>query len=499
MPPKTRKPSDDSRFFLSTGLDNHTTNGSPALAPCKAQLHLPDGRVDELPILEGTHGDQFIDIRNLSAHTGMFAFDPGFSCTASCSSAITYIDGPKGILLYRGYRAADLAEHSDFCEVCFLLLNGNLPTRSQYKKFDASMKGHMMVHEKFKEFYGGFQSSAHPMAIMVAVVGAMSAFYHDKLDWRNPAHRDMVALRIVGKMPTLAAMAYKTAIGQPIVYPKKKYTVAENFLHMMFSTPMEEYEVNPVFAKAIDKFLILHADHEQNASTATVRIAGSSQANPYACVAAGIASLWGPAHGGANEAVIDMLDKIGKIENIPQFLADVKAKKDGVRLMGFGHRVYKNFDPRATYMKKLTGEVLEACGYRDDPQLMLAVALEEAALNDPYFTARKLYPNVDFYSGIMLRAIGFPVSMYTVLFAMARSIGWITQWREMISEGQLRIGRPRQIYVGSRMREYMPDKEDPDHPDSASEASLEGEVAFDIDKYVELKTFGEFTSPRERR
>jgi len=417
-----------------------------------AELTLPDGRKFPLKIITGQgcgSSEKFLVISDLFERTGLFTFDPGFTSTASCTSKITFIDGPGGRCLYRGIRVDSLARHSSYLETCYLLLYGQLPTCAALAEFESSVKSHSMVHEKFKEFFSGFQSGAHPMAIMVAVVGALSAFFPGAHNLRG-----ILAARVVGKFPTLAAMAYKTAVGEPIVYPRKNLGFAENFMHMMFATPVEEYSPPAICVRALDAFLILHADHEQNASTATVRIAGSSQANPYACLAAGIASLWGPAHGGANEAVMTMLEEIGGEAGIDEFIEKVKRKE--ARLMGFGHRVYKNFDPRAVYMRELTMEVLKETGMGDDRQLKLAMELERRALADDYFKSRKLYPNVDFYSGIMLKAIGIPISMYTVLFAMARSIGWIAQWLEMTEEPNVRIGRPRQVFVGENERQYIP-------------------------------------------
>ena len=424
-------------------------------SPSTARLILPDGTEHTIPILVDTEGGKFLNIQNLYEETRLLTFDPGFTSTASCKSAITYIDGSAGKCLYRGYRVDELCARSSYTEVCFLLLYGELPTADQLAQFESNLMDQMMVHEKFKAFFAGFASGAHPMSIMVAVVGALSAFYHHELAgwYTDPLQRDITAIRIIGKFPTIAAMAYKTAIGQPINYPKKNLSFAGNFLYMMFATPMEEYVVNPIAERALNTFMILHADHEQNASTATVRIAGSSQANPFACIAAGIASLWGPAHGGANEAVMSMLREIGDVEKIPEFIADVKNKKR--RLMGFGHRIYKNHDPRATAMRGLTWEVLKAMEREKDPLFQLAVELERIALADQYFVTRKLYPNVDFYSGIMLTALGIPTSMFTVMFAMSRAVGWITHWREMISETHIRIGRPRQLYYGEGERSYI--------------------------------------------
>lgn len=417
-----------------------------------AVLKLPDGREHKIKMLKGSMGaESFLDIRDLHAKTQTFTFDPGFTSTGSCMSAITYIDGPKGVCLYRGYPVGDLCDKARALEAAYLLLVGELPDNEQKMKFMAEVKSHMLVHEKIKGMFQNFTINAHPMAIMVAVVGGLSTVFSE-LDPSNTQHRWLACTRLIAKVPVLACMAYKTSIGQPIMYPKSNLSLAENFLHMMFATPMEEYVINPAVAKAINAFMILHMDHEQNASTSTVRIAGSSQANPYACVAAGIASLWGPAHGGANEAVISMLEIIGTKANVATFVADVKAKKAGVRLMGFGHRVYKNYDPRAKVMKKLVDDVLSALGVMD-PLLEVAQELERVALSDDYFISRKLYPNVDYYSGIVLKAIGIPTSMFTVMFAMSRTVGWVSQWNEMVSEGQMRIGRPRQLYVGPTQRE----------------------------------------------
>eukprot|EP00927_Polykrikos_kofoidii_P062117 TRINITY_DN56938_c0_g1_i1.p1 TRINITY_DN56938_c0_g1~~TRINITY_DN56938_c0_g1_i1.p1 ORF type:complete len:495 (+),score=74.17 TRINITY_DN56938_c0_g1_i1:45-1487(+) len=425
------------------------TDASPA--PEYAELRLPNGVTHKVPILAPSQGEErFLDIRDLHAKTGYFTFDPGYTCTGSCASGVTFINGNEGQCLYRGYAVADLCRNVTYVDVLYLLMHGDLPTKAEKSAFRLSLEPHMMVHERFKQLLRGLPDQSHPMSVMVTAIGALSAFapFDDISDLQQ---RETAALRIVAKFPVIAAMAYKTSIGQPCVYPRADLDYAENFLYMMFSTSIKPYEVNPIHAKAIDKFLILHADHEQNASTSTVRIAGSSQANPMACMAAGIASLWGPAHGGANEAVVDMLERIGSVENIPKFIEDVKNKVEGVRLMGFGHRVYKNYDPRALYMKELVQEVLESLSVHDD-KLNVAMELEKAALTDDYFVKRKLYPNVDFYSGIMLRAMGIPTSMFTVLFAMARSIGWICQWQEMIAERQLRIGRPRQLYLGPQER-----------------------------------------------
>ena len=410
-----------------------------------------DGKSIDLPVSSGTIGPDVIDVKDVLAQ-GYFTYDPGFMATAACESKITFIDGDKGILLHRGYPIDQLAEKSDYLETCYLLLNGELPNAEQKADFVSRVTNHTMVHEQLQFFYRGFRRDAHPMAVMCGVVGALSAFYHDNLDINNPEHRRIAAIRLVAKMPTIAAMSYKYNAGQPFVYPRNDLGYAENFLHMMFATPCEEYKVNPVLAKAMDRIFILHADHEQNASTSTVRLTGSTGANPYACIAAGIAALWGPAHGGANEAVLKMLDEIGSVENLDKFLAKAKDKNDPFKLMGFGHRVYKNFDPRAKVMKQTCDEVLAALGI-NDPQLELAMKLEEAARNDPYFVERKLYPNVDFYSGIILKAIGIPTSMFTVIFALARTVGWISHWMEMHS-GPYKIGRPRQLYTGYTQRDF---------------------------------------------
>jgi citrate synthase len=410
----------------------------------------------KLPLIPGTVGPSVADIRKLYAELGIFTYDPGYGGTAACESRITYIDGDEGILLHRGYPIDQLAEQSTFLEVAYLLLNGELPTAAQRHGFDSGVLRHTMLHEQLRQFYNGFRRDAHPMAIMCGVVGAMSAFYHDSLDITDPEHRRISAFRLIAKMPTIAAWAFKYSIGQPFVYPRNDLGYAENFLYMMNAVPAEPYHVSPVLARAMDRILILHADHEQNASTSTVRLAGSTGANPFACIAAGIASLWGPAHGGANEAVLKMLGEIGHVDNIPDFIARVKDKNSNVRLMGFGHRVYKNYDPRAKIMEATCHEVLAELGIKDDPLLDLAMGLEHVALNDEYFISKKLYPNVDFYSGIILKAMGFPTSMFTVLFAVARTVGWISQWMEMVEDPQQRIGRPRQIYLGSPHRDFVP-------------------------------------------
>lgn len=406
-----------------------------------------------LPVIEGTVGPATIDIRTLYEDTGHFTLDPSFTSTASCRSRITFIDGDKGVLLHRGYDIKQLAEKSNFMEVSYLLLYGDLPNKAQYEDFRKKITYHTMVHEQLQFFYRGFRRDAHPMAVMCGVVGALAAFYHDSLDISDPHQREISAHRLIAKIPTLAAMAYKYSVGQPFVYPRNDLSFAENFLHMCFAVPAEPYKVNPIFADAMDKILTLHADHEQNASTSTVRLAGSSQANPFACIAAGIASLWGPAHGGANQAVLEMLEEIGHKDRIPEFIQGVKDKK--YRLMGFGHRVYKNYDPRAAVMKATCDKVLGELGITNDPLLELAMGLEHVALTDPYFVERKLYPNVDFYSGIILKAMGFPVSMFTVLFAVARTVGWVSQWKEMMEESGNRIGRPRQLYTGAAPRDFV--------------------------------------------
>jgi citrate synthase len=417
-----------------------------------ATLTLDDGRSIELPILSGTLGADVLDLHNLSK-LGMFTYDPAFFSTASCSSKITFIDGDAGLLYYRGYPIEQLAEKSDFLEVCYLLLHGELPTAEQKADFDYKVKHHSMVHDQLARFFNGFRRDAHPMAVMVGVVGALSAFYHDSLDINNPEHREISALRLIAKVPTIAAMTYKYSIGEPFMYPKNKFGYVENFMYMMFATPAEEYVPNPKLVRALERIFILHADHEQNASTSTVRLAGSSGANPFACVASGIAALWGPAHGGANEAVLKMLGEIGDVSRVDEFMKGVKDKK--YRLMGFGHRVYKNMDPRASVMRDTCYEVLKELKLENDPLFKMALALEQVALKDPYFIERKLYPNVDFYSGIVLRALGIPTSMFTVIFAVGRTIGWISQWNEMISDKDQKIGRPRQLYTGAAKRDFV--------------------------------------------
>src|SRR6201996_8391461 len=410
----------------------------------------------DFPILNGTVGPDVIDIAKLYAQSGMFTYDPGFTSTGSCQSKITYIDGDAGVLEYRGYPIEQLAENCDFLEVCYLLLYGNLPTAAQKKDFDHRVTHHTMVHEQMSRFFTGFRRDAHPMAVMCGVVGALSAFYHDSADITDPHQRMIASHRLIAKMPTIAAMAYKYSLGQPFLYPSNALSYTGNFLRMTFGVPAEPYEVNPIIEKALDRIFILHADHEQNASTSTVRLAGSSGANPFACIAAGIACLWGPAHGGANEAVLKMLMEIGSKDRIPEFVKRAKDKNDNFMLMGFGHRVYKNFDPRAKVLRESCHEVLDELGIRDEPLLDLAMELERIALQDDYFIEKKLYPNVDFYSGIILKAMGFPTSMFTVLFAIARTVGWVAQWNEMIEDPQQKIGRPRQLYTGPTQRDYVP-------------------------------------------
>jgi citrate synthase len=421
----------------------------------KATLALGD-KSYELGVRKASMGPDVIDISTLYRDAGVFTYDPGFTATAACESKITYIDGDNGILLYRGYPIEQLAEHGDFIETAYLLLYGELPTPAQRREFETAITYHTMIHEQMSRFYSGFRRDAHPMAVMVGVVGAMSAFYHDSTDITDPWQREVAGRRMIAKLPTIAAMAYKYHIGQPFVYPRNNLGYAANFLHMCFAVPCEEYKVNPVLARAMDRIFILHADHEQNASTSTVRLAGSSGANPFACIAAGIACLWGPAHGGANEAALTMLAEIGDPKNIPKFIAKAKDKNDPFRLMGFGHRVYKNYDPRARIMQKAAHEVLTELGISGDPLLEVALELEQVALKDDYFIEKKLYPNIDFYSGITLRALGFPTSMFTVLFALARTVGWIAQWREMIEDPSQKIGRPRQLYTGATRRDYVP-------------------------------------------
>ena len=425
----------------------------------KVTLNYGDNKNLELPVYGGTIGPDVFDIRTLYGKTGMFTYDPGFMSTASTQSKITYIDGDAGVLLYRGYPIEQLATHCDFLEVCYLLLNGELPTADEKHKFDWTVTRHTMVHEQLARLYQGFRRDSHPMAVMVGVVGALSAFYHDSLDINDAHHREVSAFRLIAKLPTIVAMTYKYNMGQPFMYPKNDLSYTANFMRMMFGVPAEEYEVNDVLVRALDRIFILHADHEQNASTSTVRLAGSSGANPFACIASGIACLWGPAHGGANEAALQMLmdlQKDGGEAKLGEFVKKVKDKNSGVKLMGFGHRVYKNYDPRAKLMQETTREVLGSLGLHDDPLFKLAMALEKIALEDEYFVSRKLYPNVDFYSGIVQRALGIPTSMFTCIFALARTVGWIAQWNEMISDPEQKIGRPRQLYTGPTKREVVP-------------------------------------------
>ena len=414
------------------------------------------GKNYDLPLMPGSVGPKVIDVRPLYAQTGHFTYDPGYTSTGSCESKITYIDGEEGVLLHRGYPIEELAEQSSFLELCFILLNGELPSKAEREEFETVITNHTMVHEQLLTLYRGFRRDAHPMAIMCGVVGALSAFYHDSTDINDPHQRMIASHRLIAKVPTIAAMAYKYSIGQPFVYPRNDLSYAENFLHMMFSVPAEDYKMSPTVARAMDRIFILHADHEQNASTSTVRMAGSSGANPFACIAAGIASLWGPAHGGANEAVLETLSEIGSVDRVGEMIARAKDKDDPFRLMGFGHRVYKNHDPRARVLMKSAHEVLGELGIENDPLLEIAMELEKVALEDEYFIQRKLFPNVDFYSGIILKALGFPTSMFTVLFAVARTVGWIAQWKEMIEDPSQKIGRPRQLYTGYTSRTYVP-------------------------------------------
>ena len=415
-----------------------------------------DGVRHQFPVRKGSLGPDVIDITTLYAETGRFTYDPSFTSTASCESKITFVDGGKGVLLYRGYPIDQLAEHSTFVETCYLLLYGELPTKEQYDKFRNLITYHTMVHEQMPRFYTGFRRDAHPMAVMVGVVGALSAFYHNSTDIKDPVQRQIACHRMIAKMPTIAAMAYKYSIGQPFIYPRNDLDYSSNFLHMCFAVPCEEYKIDPVLVRAMRRVFILHADHEQNASTSTVRLAGSSGANPFACISAGIACLWGPAHGGANEAALDMLMEIGAVDRIPEYIKRAKDRNDPFRLMGFGHRVYKNYDPRAKIMQKTCHEVLKAVRHADDPIFQVALELERIALHDDYFIEKKLYPNIDFYSGITLKALGFPTDMFTVLFAIARTVGWIAQWKEMIEDPSQRIGRPRQLYTGPTERTYIP-------------------------------------------
>ena len=425
-------------------------------AKSKAVLQYGEGKSVEFPVFGGSIGPDVIDIRSLYGKTGMFTYDPGFLSTASCSSSITYIDGDKGELLYRGYPIEQLAVNCDFLETCYLLLKGDLPNQTEKDKFVDTVTHHTMVHDQLTRFFTGFRRDAHPMAILVGTVGALSAFYHDSLDINNPEHREISAFRLIAKLPTIVAMAYKYSIGQPFVYPRNDLSYSANFMRMMFAVPAEEYKVNDVLVRAMDRIFILHADHEQNASTSTVRLSGSSGANPFACIAAGIACLWGPAHGGANEAALQMLIDIGDVSKIGEFIKQVKDKNSGVKLMGFGHRVYKNYDPRAKLMRETCYEVLNELGLHDDPLFKLAMALEKIALEVDYFVSRKLYPNVDFYSGIVQRALGIPVAMFTCIFSLARTVGWIAQWNEMIADPEQKIGRPRQLFTGAQKRDVVP-------------------------------------------
>ncbi|MDX2483902.1 MAG: citrate synthase [Pseudodonghicola sp.] len=421
----------------------------------KTATLLLDGKSVELPILSPTVGPDVLDVRKLYAQAGVFTYDPGYTSTASCDSTITFIDGDKGELLHRGYPIDQLAEKSHYLEVCYLLLYGELPTAVELEDFETRIIRHTMLHEQMQYFFRGFRRDAHPMAIMVGVVGAMSAFYHDSTDIQDPWQREVASIRLIAKMPTIAAWAFKYHTGQPFVYPRNDLDYASNFLRMCFAVPAEEYEVNPILSRAMDRIFTLHADHEQNASTSTVRLASSSGANPFACIAAGIACLWGPAHGGANQACLEMLKEIGTPDRIPEYIARAKDKNDPFRLMGFGHRVYKNFDPRATVMKQSADEVLDLLGIEDNPTLQVAKELEKQALEDPYFADKKLFPNVDFYSGIILEAMGFPTSMFTPIFALSRTVGWVSQWKEQLADPQHKIGRPRQLYLGSARRDYM--------------------------------------------
>ncbi len=414
-----------------------------------------DGNTYDFQVETGSIGPSVIDVSSLYGQTGQFTYDPGFTSTASCKSTITYIDGEKGVLLHRGYPIEQLAEKGNFVETCYLLMNGELPNDAELEEFETAITRHTMLHEQLYKFSSGFRRDAHPMAIMVGVVGALSAFYHDSTDIDDPEQRKIASRRLIAKIPTIAAMAYKYSVGQPFIYPRNDLDYASNFLNMCFAVPCEKYEVSPTLARAMDKIFILHADHEQNASTSTVRLAGSSGANPFACIAAGIACLWGPSHGGANEAALDMLNEIGSVDRIPEFVARAKDKDDPFRLMGFGHRVYKNYDPRARVMQKTCHEVLKELGVENDPLLQVAMELEKIALSDPYFVDKKLYPNIDFYSGITLKAMGFPTTMFTVLFALARTVGWVSQWNEMVEDPSQRIGRPRQLYVGATERDYV--------------------------------------------
>jgi citrate synthase len=442
--------------LLIEGTNNMNAQDGKMSDANRTATLLINNKQTQMPVRSGTIGPDVVDVGRLYRDTGCFTYDPGFTSTANCSSKITYIDGDEGVLLYRGYPIDQLAEKSNFIEVCYLLLNGELPTKAEFKKFDHTITHHTMVHEQMTRFFTGFRRDAHPMAVMCGVVGALSAFYHDSTDINDPTHRMIASHRMIAKMPTIAAMAYKYFIGQPFIYPRNDLDYASNFLQMCFAVPCEAYQANPVLARALDRIMILHADHEQNASTSTVRLAGSSGANPFACIAAGIACLWGPSHGGANEAALKMLEEIGSVDHIPEFIKRVKDKNEGVRQMGFGHRVYKNYDPRAKVMQQTCHEVLDLLGIKDEPLLKVAMELERIALQDDYFVEKKLYPNVDFYSGIVLRALGFPTAMFTPLFAVSRTVGWIAQWKEMIEDPEQKIGRPRQLYIGPSERQFVP-------------------------------------------
>ena len=443
---------------MSTKKSHRPTRLAKAHGTATLTLH---GKQIEFPVYSGTVGPDVVDISTLYSKAGVFTYDPGFTSSASCKSDITFIDGDEGVLLYRGYPIDELAENGSFLETCHLLLYGELPNSQQYAHFVNRVTYHTMIHEQMNRFFSGFRRDAHPMAVMVGTVGALAAFYHDSIDISDPIQRDLACLRMIAKMPTIAATAFKYSIGQPFMYPRNELDYPSNFLYMMFGVPCEPYKVNPILARALDRILILHADHEQNASTSTVRLAGSSGANPFACIAAGIACLWGPAHGGANEAALKMLMEIGTVDRIPEFVKRARDPNDSFRLSGFGHRVYKNYDPRARVMQKTCKEVLDIVGTKNDPLLQVAMELERIALEDDYFVQKKLYPNIDFYSGITLKALGFPTSMFTVLFAVARTVGWIAQWKEMISDPEQKIGRPRQLYIGERPRDYVPLEERP--------------------------------------
>ena len=439
-----------------SSIDPNTSHKQEAAKQTGSATLTLQNKQYELPVFSGSVGPDVLDISKLYGQSGAFTYDPGFTSTAACKSDITYIDGDKGVLLYRGYPIEQLAEQGNFLETCHILLYGDLPNKQQYLDFKNRVTYHTMTHEQMNRFFSGFRRDAHPMAVMTGTVGALSAFYHDFIDINDPVQRDIASIRMIAKMPTIAAMAYKYSIGQPFIYPRNELDYASNFLYMTFAVPSEEYKVNPVLSRAMDRIFVLHADHEQNASTSTVRLAGSSGANPFACIAAGIACLWGPAHGGANEAALKMLMDIGTVDRIPEFIKRAKDKNDNFRLSGFGHRVYKNYDPRARVMQKTCKEVLEIVGMKNDPLLQVAMELERIALEDEYFIEKKLYPNIDFYSGITLKALGFPTSMFTVLFAIARTVGWIAQWKEMIADPEQKIGRPRQLYIGETLRDYVP-------------------------------------------